>query len=93
MYSGTGNQLKNTFVLQPWADANRIRLAYRGGTAARLNEAGELEIATPVGRFRDEKPYTYQEIDGRRVEVSARYSLRGSGQRYLHSPRIRLPAR
>ena len=67
-------------MLQPWADASRIRLAYRGGTAARINRAGELEISTPVGDFRDQKPYAYQEIDGTRVEVPARYSLKGPGE-------------
>jgi hypothetical protein len=75
VYSGTVNRLKYTFVVKPGADPQRIKLAYRGATAVRLTDAGELEVSTPAGGFRDERPYAYQEINGRRVEVAAAYAL------------------
>ena len=41
----------------------------------RVNEAGQLEVTTPVGGFGDEKPYAYQDVDGRRVEVAVSCEL------------------
>ena len=76
VYTGTDDSLKYTFELDPGADADQIRLAYRGGTGARLGRNGELAISTSVGRFRDARPYAYQR-DGRgRAEVTSRYRLR-----------------
>jgi len=75
VYSGTANRLKYTFLVKPGADPARVRLAYRGIQGIRLNEDGQLEIETPAGGFRDDKPYAYQEVDGRRVEIHAAYSL------------------
>ena len=75
VYSGTANQLKYTFVVEPGADPGLIRLAYRGA-AVRLNESGQLEVETPVGGFRDDRPYSYQDAAGGRVEVQSRFALR-----------------
>ena len=38
-----------------------------------MNEAGEIEVSTPVGGFVDEKPYAYQVLDGKRLEVPTSY--------------------
>jgi hypothetical protein len=75
VYSGTVNRLKYTFVVKPGADPQQIKLAYRGATAVRLTDAGELEVSTPVGGFHDEKPYAYQEVGHERVEVATAYAL------------------
>ncbi|MBI3988741.1 MAG: hypothetical protein HY347_03900 [candidate division NC10 bacterium] len=75
VYSGTVNRLKYTFLVKPGADPSQIKLAYRGVTAVRLTEAGQLEVSTPVGRFQDDRPVSYQEVDGRRVEVPTAYAL------------------
>ena len=75
VYSGTANRLKYTFLVKPGADPAQVRLAYRGARDVRLNEAGQLEVETLAGVLQDDKPYAYQEVDGRRVEVSAGYSL------------------
>jgi len=75
IYTGTANQLKYTFIVKPGADPNQIQLAYRGATKVMLNITGQLEVSTPVGGFTDDKPYVYQEMGGRRVEVDATYTL------------------
>lgn len=82
VYSGSASRLKYTFVVRPGADPGRIRLAYRGASAVRLNRAGQLAVSTPVGGFRDEHPYAYQQIAGRRVEVPAAFSLEPGGGSY-----------
>jgi hypothetical protein len=80
VYSGAANRLKYSFVVKPGADPEQVRLAYRGADAVRVNGAGQLEIETPAGILQDDRPYAYQEIEGRRVAVESSYSLdQGSG--------------
>lgn len=74
-YSGTVNRLKYEFIVQPGADPGRIQLACRGASAVRPDEAGGLEVVTPVGSFYDDAPVAYQEVNGKRVPVSAAYAL------------------
>ncbi|MCX7108532.1 MAG: SBBP repeat-containing protein, partial [Proteobacteria bacterium] len=75
VYSGTAERLKYQFELKPGADPKLIRLAYRGASSVTATDAGQLEVATPVRSFQDEKPIAWQEIDGWRVDVSAAYAL------------------
>src|SRR5207244_10216668 len=75
VYSGTGDHLKYTFVVQPGTDPQQIQLAYQGATGVRLTEAGQLEVVTPVGSLADAKPQSYQEGKAGRVEVATAYEL------------------
>lgn len=75
VYYGTVNQLKYEFIVQPGADPDQIRLAYRGVTDVTLNTAGQLEVTTPVGGFQDDTPVAYQNINGQRVPVSMAYAI------------------
>jgi uncharacterized protein (TIGR03437 family) len=77
VYTGTGSRLKYTFLVQPGADPDLIKLAYSGATNVRINDDGQLEVITPVESFAEDKPYVYQEVDGQRVEVAAAYSMEG----------------
>ena len=84
VYTGTGSRLKYTFVVQPGADPNQIRMTYRGTTRVGINAAGQLEVATPVESFQEDKPYSYQEVEDQRREVAAAYSLEGETSDGVH---------
>jgi hypothetical protein len=73
-YSGTSDQLKQEFVVEPGADPTKIRLAYSGGTVI-LNDRGQLEVSTPVGGFTDQAPVAYQDMNGTRVPVDIAFAL------------------
>ena len=75
VYGQQDRQLKYSFLLEPGADPSQIRLEYRGTTAVRLDEAGRLVVATPLGELQESAPYVFQEWDGQRVEVAAAYDL------------------
>jgi uncharacterized repeat protein (TIGR01451 family) len=92
LYAGTGSQLKYTFLLQPGADPSQIKLTYRGATNVTHNAAGQLEVTTPIGGFRDERPYVYQEVDGRRVDVEATYVLEADATSHTYTYGFRLGA-
>jgi hypothetical protein len=60
-YSGTTNRLKYEFIVKPGADPRQIKLAYRGTSAPlAINTQGQLEITTPFGVIRDDKPVSHQ---------------------------------
>ncbi len=80
-YSGTGQQLKTTYIVKPGADPKRIRLAYRGVTKLALADNGQLNIHTPKQVLTEDTPYSYQEINGKRVEVRSAYRLRRHASR------------
>ena len=69
-------ELKYTFVVQPGAAAEQIRLAYTGATGLRLDAHGDLIIETGSTSLKDSHPYVYQEIDGQRIEVESAFALR-----------------
>lgn len=65
---------KYDFVVQPNADVTKIKMSYTGVTSITIiNDA--LKIKTSVGEITEEKPYAYQIIKGKQVEVPCQYQL------------------
>jgi len=78
VYSADWGGLKHEFNIHAKADPSAIRLAYKGATEIRLNERGQMEIKTPLGSLINDLPVAYQEINGRKIEVSVRYVLKAT---------------
>jgi hypothetical protein len=74
-YEGTVNRLKYEFIVHPGADPSMVRLAYRGVGNLSVDEAGRLNVSTPLGGFQDDTPIAYQNIHGERRNVAVRYRL------------------
>jgi CARDB protein/beta-propeller repeat-containing protein len=81
VYGGTPGRLKYTLLVKPGADPGQIKLAYRGASAVVLDR-GRLEVSTPMGGFSEERPYVYQEVNGRRTEIPTRYALAAGQHTY-----------
>jgi Beta-propeller repeat len=75
LYSGARNGLEYSFLVSPGADPSVIRLAYRGASGLGLTEEGGLSISTPIAEIAELPPYSYQDMDGRRVPVPSAFSL------------------
>jgi hypothetical protein len=75
VYQAAPGKLKYEFHVAPGASPDRIRLAYRGASEVRVNPAGELEAATPLGSLKDEAPVAYQSVGGRQVLVATRWGV------------------
>ncbi|WP_437281587.1 SBBP repeat-containing protein [Sorangium sp. So ce375] len=73
--SGTARALKYQLVVAPGADPAQIRLTYRGASAVRLTEGGQIEVSTPAGGFTDDAPLSFQDTPGGRVTVPSAYAL------------------
>ncbi len=88
--TGAAGELKSSFVVRPGADPGAIRLAYRGASAVGLGPDGALVVDTPLGSIREQAPFAYQHIDGRRVEVAAAFELEPGGEPGRQDYRFRL---
>ena len=72
--------LRYDFVVAPGADADAITLDFEGARDLRVDEAGDLVLATSAGEMRQHPPTIYQERRGRREPVDGGYVLRGPGR-------------
>ena len=78
VYYGNRKRVKYDFVVKPGEDPNKILLKYDFGAAGgslSVNEKGELVVKTPVGELIEEKPYCYQKINEKEVEVEVGYEV------------------
>ena len=78
VYYGNQKRVKYDFVVKPGEDPEQILLKYdfgeAGGTLS-VNDKGELVVKTPVGELVEEKPYCYQKINGKEVEIAIQYEV------------------
>ena len=74
LVNSENNAVKYDFIVAPNADPNQIRLSFEGVTPF-INEAGELVYETTVNTLKEKAPYVYQDINGQRTEVAAKFVL------------------
>lgn len=65
---------KYDFIVAPGANAAQIKLAF-DGVKPEITQSGNLKFVTSVNTIEEEAPYTYQVIDGKKVEVKCNYRL------------------
>ncbi len=70
-------RLKYAFVVRPGADPSQIRLSYGGADGLMLRDDGALQIDTAMGPLVDERPVSFQIVDGRRMQVETAFQLAG----------------
>ncbi len=76
VYHGDQENLEYDFVVAGGADPGDIKMQYEGARSLRVNKNGDLLIRVQGGELRQHKPIVYQEIDGQKVQVTARYVLK-----------------
>lgn len=74
--------LKYEFILAPKANPELIRMKVKGHDKLKINRKGELEIQTDLGNIIDEKPYAYQIINGKIIDVECTFKLNGDEVSY-----------
>ena len=79
-YSAQNGELKYDFILHPGAEIKDIVLDYQGINSISVLPTGELSLQTDWGEFREDKPYSYQEINGSINEVEVNYRVNQLGQ-------------
>ena len=77
VFRGNQQQVEYDFTLAPNANPKQIRFAFDGVDSMTTNKDGSLLLRTPHGTLVQSRPLVYQEINGRRSIVDARYRVRG----------------
>ena len=72
---GNQRQLEYDFVVAPGADPGAIRIRIDGADAVTIDAAGDVTIRRGARTIVQRTPVVYQERDGRRDLVTARYRL------------------
>jgi len=75
VFYGNQRQLEYDLVVAPGADPSVIRMQFDGVDRLRLDPAGNLVLGAGSGEIRQHRPVVYQEREGVRQLVDARYVL------------------
>jgi len=75
---GLRSRLKYELHVAPGADYHQVTVRYEGIEGLSVREDGSLavDLGGQLGVIRDDAPYVYQEIDGRKVELAGRFVVR-----------------
>lgn len=68
------NGFKYDFIVKPNGSVDEIQMQFEGVNRFTISN-GELRISTSVGKVTELKPYVYQFINGKAIEVEAEYVL------------------
>jgi uncharacterized protein (TIGR03437 family) len=79
VFHGRERKLQFDFILDAGARPERIALRFSGVQRIEADGAGGLWLHYREGRFRLEKPFAYQEVDGRRQDAGGRFVLKPGG--------------
>ncbi len=74
-FHGKRGRLEFDFLVAPGANPRPIGFHFSGTNNLKLDRAGDLVISSPSGSFLLHPPFAYQEQNGSRQEVTARFAL------------------
>ncbi|MEM6298018.1 MAG: PKD domain-containing protein, partial [Bacteroidota bacterium] len=69
-------QFKYEFEVAPQVDPNQIQMQYDYAEKLWIDKSGNLHIKTSVNEVTEQKPYSYQVIDGQKVEIKSSFVLK-----------------
>lgn len=73
---GNEGHLEYDLVVAPSASTDAIRLKFDAAHAARIDHNGDLVVSLANGKVRQQRPVAYQQINGHRQDVNARFFVR-----------------
>jgi len=76
-YYGDGRSMKYDLIVYPGADPSQIAIGYEGANDLSITSEGDMRVSTELGPFYEQRPYVYQEFEGARHELAARYQIQG----------------
>ncbi|WP_107039880.1 DUF7948 domain-containing protein [Brumimicrobium mesophilum] len=68
-------QIKYEFIVAPDVNPNQIKLKYSYQDDLKIDREGNLVVKTELGNIIEEKPYAYQIVNGKIIEISCEYEL------------------
>ncbi len=80
VFHGSQNQLEYDFTVEPGGNPGQIAFGFEGADSARVTPDGGLSLATQLGNVEFGSPLAYQQRNGIREPVTAKYSVRADGR-------------
>lgn len=77
-YSSKGDLLKYEFIVAPKEDPARIQLSFQS-IKPFIDHDGNLVLQTPLATLKENKPVSYQRIDGKQREVETEFIYSANG--------------
>lgn len=77
-YNNAEGQLKYDIRVASNADLSQVQINYRGLDSIKVNEKDQLVLHTAWGDFVEDKPISYQIIEGVHTPVTVQYHLEGT---------------
>lgn len=75
VYYGNHGKLEYDFLLHSGADANRIAITIDGARKLTIDETGDLHVAMTNGEVIQKRPFAYQLINNKPVQVAVHYRI------------------
>ncbi|MFT5725738.1 MAG: hypothetical protein ACI9JN_002865, partial [Bacteroidia bacterium] len=72
-YGNLEGALKYDFIARPGSDVSQIQMTYEGIEALEVMGNGKLKLTTAWGDLLEDKPYSYQMINGVETEIDVAY--------------------
>lgn len=85
-FHGSGKQLEFDYLVSAGADTKAIALGFRGTDRVTTNVAGSLVLTTAAGTMELNRPVAYQERNGQREIVDARYVVHAGKVKFALGP-------
>ena len=82
VYYGNQTRLQYDFIVEPGGDPRRIAWRVDGADALEVDDAGHLQIRVGGRAIEQERPFTYQVVDGERREVPSRFVVEAAIVRF-----------
>lgn len=79
-FHGAQRQLEFDFLVAPRANAQPIDFQFTGAKSLKVDNSGNLVVSSGVGDVVLHKPVAYQQQDGARKSVDARFALKANNQ-------------
>jgi hypothetical protein len=77
VYYGNQGRVEYDWLVSPGADPLIIGVKFEGHDRLRIDRRGDLVIKLGEHEYRHGRPFAYQEIDGKRIEIACRWALQG----------------
>lgn len=81
-YNNSGDYLKYEFILAPKARPESIKLRYHNAKSVSTTKKGNLKIQGEIGIIEEAKPYAYQIINGKIVEIPCKFVVKDTEVSY-----------
>ncbi len=78
-YSTDDGRLEYDFLVSPAADYRQIRISFHGANSVEIDESSDLRIGTDWNSITEQHPKIYQEIAGKRRQISGQFRLSPGG--------------